>query len=244
MRVWPAIDLRGGCAVRLQQGDFDRETVFGDDPLAVARRWIEQGAECLHLVDLDGARSGEPINLPVATRIAAELGAPCQFGGGVRDDARLDALVVAGFTRVVVGTTALRDPEWFRAACRRHPGRLALGLDARGGLVATAGWLETSEITAIELASRYAGLPLAAIVYTDIARDGMLQGPNLAATEELIAAVDVPVVASGGVTTAADVARLAAIGCEGCIIGRSLYEGKLTLGEALEAARGAPAAPA
>lgn len=244
MRIWPAIDLRGGRAVRLEQGDFERETVFGHDPLGVARAWVEQGAERLHLVDLDGARSGESLNLPIALRIAAEIGVPCQFGGGVRDDGRIAALLAAGFERVVVGTTALRDPAWFRGASFRHPRRLALGLDARDGRVAASGWLETSSVTAIELARQFRGAPLAAVVYTDIARDGMLSGPNFEAIAELIGAVNLPVVASGGVTTAADIARLAALGCEGCIVGRSLYEGRLTLGEALEAARGAPTAPA
>lgn len=238
MQIWPAIDLRGGKCVRLQQGDYDRETVFGDDPAAMARHWVDQGAECLHLVDLDGARDGLPVNFDSVRAILGAIDVPCELGGGVRDEQTIGRWFELGISRLVVGTRALSDPAWFCQMCRRWPGRLVLGLDARGGRVATAGWLETSDVAATDLAARYAQEPIAAIIYTDIATDGMLAGPNLDALRELRAAIDLPIIASGGVTRAGDVADLAAIPVEGCIIGRALYEGVLRLPEALKAARG------
>ena len=237
MQVWPAIDLRAGKCVRLQQGDYGRETVFGDDPAAMARHWVEQGAECLHLVDLDGAKAGQPANLDSVRSILAAVSVPCELGGGIRDEDTIASLLDLGLARLVIGTKALREAEWFRGVCRRFPGKLVLGLDARDGRVATDGWLETSDTAAIELARQFENEPLAAIVYTDIATDGMLAGPNLPAMREMRQAVRLPVIASGGVTTADDVAQLAAIDVAGCIIGRSLYEGRLTLGDALTAAR-------
>lgn len=236
MRIWPAIDLRGGKCVRLRQGDYQRETIYGDDPAEMARRWVDAGADCLHLVDLEGARDGSLPNLKAIEAIVAAVDVPCEVGGGIRDEATIDRLLGIGLDRLVVGTRALREPDWFRAVCRQHPGKLALGIDAKGGLVATDGWLQTSSTSAIDLARQFAGLPLAAIIYTDIARDGMLQGPNFDAMAEMNAAADCDVVASGGVTTAEDVRRLAQIGLAGCIIGRALYEGTLTLPEALAAA--------
>jgi phosphoribosylformimino-5-aminoimidazole carboxamide ribotide isomerase len=238
MQIWPAIDLRGGKCVRLQQGDYQRETVFGDDPVAMAQRWIAQGAEQLHLVDLDGARDGRPTNLAGIRAIVAAVGIPCELGGGVRDEATIRQLLDLGLTRLVIGTKALREPEWFGRMCRMFPQRLALGIDAREGRVATDGWLETSDVPAVDMARQFAGEPIAAVIYTDIATDGMLGGPNLAAIARMRAAVDVSLVASGGVRTAADVAQLAAAGVDGCIIGRALYENTLTLGDALSAARG------
>jgi phosphoribosylformimino-5-aminoimidazole carboxamide ribotide isomerase len=236
MRIWPAIDLRGGKCVRLAQGDYRRETVYGDDPAAMARQWIAQGATCLHLVDLDGARDGSMANVQAVQQIVAAVDVPCQLGGGIRDEDTIARYLDLGLSRLVIGTRALKEPPWFRQVCQRFPGQLALGIDAKGGLVATDGWLHTSSTSAIELARQFAGLPLAAIVYTDIARDGMLQGPNLAAMAEMKAAAGVPVIASGGVTTVEDVAALARLGIEGCIIGRALYEGTLTLADALSAA--------
>ncbi len=237
MQVWPAIDLRAGKCVRLQQGDYGRETVFGDDPAAMAVHWVEQGAECLHLVDLDGAKEGRPANLDSVRAILATVRVPCELGGGIRDDDAIAALLDLGLARLVIGTKAIREPDWFRRVCRRFPGRLVLGLDARSGRVATDGWLETSDTSAVELARQFDDEPLAAIIYTDIATDGMLAGPNLAAMREMQRAVRLPVIASGGVTTADDVSQLATLGVAGCIIGRSLYEGRLTLGDALTAAR-------
>lgn len=236
MEVWPAIDLRAGRCVRLQQGDYQRETVFGDDPGAMARHWVAEGARRLHIVDLDAARAGRPIQLPSIRRIVEQSGVPCQLGGGVRGQAAIEEMLDLGIERLVVGTAAVRQPDWFRQMCRQFPGRLALGIDARGGRVATDAWLSTSELSALDLARSFAGEPLAAIVYTDIARDGMLTGPNLEAMAQMQSAVDVPVIASGGVSSVADVARLAEAGLAGCIIGRALYEGALSLAEALIAA--------
>lgn len=235
MQIWPAIDLRGGKAVRLKQGDYSRETVFGE-PDAMARQWVEQGARCLHLVDLDGAKEGRPANLTAVKQILAAVDVPCQLGGGIRDQATIAALLEVGLSRLVLGTSALKRPDWFRHMARTYPGRLALGIDAREGMVATDGWLETSSTPATELASEFADEPLAAIIYTDIARDGMLAGPNVAAMAEMQQAVPLPVIASGGVTNRQDVAQLAAIPMAGSIIGRALYEGTLTLADALQAA--------
>ncbi|HVW36669.1 MAG TPA: 1-(5-phosphoribosyl)-5-[(5-phosphoribosylamino)methylideneamino]imidazole-4-carboxamide isomerase [Pirellulales bacterium] len=236
MQIWPAIDLRGGKCVRLQQGDYDRETVFGDDPAAMARHWAEQGGEYLHLVDLDGARDGRPANLPAIRAILAAVKIPCELGGGVRDEETIGELLELGLSRLVIGTKAVSDPDWLRRMARRFPGQLVLGIDARNGRVATAGWLETSDMPATDLARLFADEPLAALIYTDIATDGMLTGPNLQAMAEMRDATSLPLVASGGVSSAKDVAALAALRIAGCIIGRALYEGKLSLADALAAA--------
>lgn len=236
MQIWPAIDLRGGKCVRLKQGDYGRETVFGEDPAAMARRWVAEGAGYLHLVDLDGARDGRLVNRAAVAAIVQAVTVPCELGGGIRDEAAIRQLLALGLERLIVGTKALKEPDWFRAMCRQFPGRLAVGIDARDGRVATEGWLDDSRVPATELAQWFRGEPLAAIIYTDIAQDGMLAGPNLAAMAEMQAAVDVLLIASGGVTTAADVRHLAQLGVAGCIIGRALYEGTLTLAEALAAA--------
>jgi phosphoribosylformimino-5-aminoimidazole carboxamide ribotide isomerase len=236
MQIWPAIDLRGGKCVRLVQGDYRRELVFGEDPAAMAKTLVEQGAECLHLVDLDGARDGQPANLDSIRGILAAVDVPCELGGGIRDEATIVRLNELGLSRLVIGTKALREPDWFRAVVRRFPGKLVLGIDARDGRVATDGWLKTSSMPAVDLARQFDDERLAAIIYTDIAKDGMLAGPNVAAMREMQQSTQLPVIASGGVTTADDVARLAAAGLAGCIIGRALYEGKLTLAEALHAA--------
>ncbi|NUQ61454.1 MAG: 1-(5-phosphoribosyl)-5-[(5-phosphoribosylamino)methylideneamino]imidazole-4-carboxamide isomerase [Pirellulales bacterium] len=237
MQIWPAIDLRGGKCVRLQQGDYARETVFGDDPAAMASHWVGLGAEYLHLVDLDGARQGTPGNLRAVQAILEAVRVPCEFGGGVRSEETIRQLLDLGVARLVVGTLAIKQPEWFGRMCRLFPGRLVLGIDAKDGRVATDGWLQTSDVAAIDLARRFAREPIAAIVYTDIATDGMMAGPNVAAMAAMQAAIDLPVVASGGVTVKEDVARLAAARMAGCIIGRALYEGTLTLPDALEASR-------
>lgn len=238
MQIWPAIDLRGGRCVRLQQGDYGRETVFGEDPAAMARHWVELGAECLHLVDLDGARDGSPGNQAAVAAILAAVEVPCELGGGIRSEAIIRQGLDAGLTRLVIGTLALKQPDWFRQMCQKFPGKLVLGIDARNGMVATDGWLQTSSVAAIDLARQFAGEPLAAIIYTDIATDGMLTGPNVEAMAQLQAAVDVPVVASGGVTNREDIVRLAAVPMAGCIVGRALYEGTLTLPDALAASQG------
>ncbi|MCA9153469.1 MAG: 1-(5-phosphoribosyl)-5-[(5-phosphoribosylamino)methylideneamino]imidazole-4-carboxamide isomerase [Pirellulaceae bacterium] len=237
MRIWPAIDLRGGQCVRLAQGDYNRETVFGRDPAEMARRWMDEGAECLHLVDLDGAKDGRLTNREAIAAIVAAVKVPCELGGGIRDENTIRELLDLGLAQLVIGTKALKEPDWFRAMCRQFPGRLALGIDARDGRVATDGWLETSETLATELAGQFADEPVAAIIYTDIARDGMMQGPNFESTRQMKDAVGLPVIASGGVTTLDDVRRLSDIGVAGCIIGRTLYEGRISLADALAAAK-------
>ena len=241
MQIWPAIDLRDGKCVRLRQGDYEQETVFADDPAAVARQFVDEGAEHLHIVDLEGAREGLPINLPSVQLILDSIDIECELGGGIRDEQSITELLEFGLSRLVIGTSALTDPDWFRETCRKYPGKLVLGIDARDGRVATDGWLQTSDVEATELARLFAAEPLAAIIYTDIATDGMLRGPNVSAMAAMQAAVRTPVIASGGVTTAADVAALADAGLAGCIIGRALYVGTLTLPDALRAAQSAHA---
>jgi phosphoribosylformimino-5-aminoimidazole carboxamide ribotide isomerase len=236
VEIWPAIDIRGGRCVRLKQGDYGRETVFGEDPAAMARHWVGQGAARLHLVDLDGARDGRPANLASIEAIVEAVDVPCELGGGIRSEETISELLQLGLKRLVIGTLAIRDPDWFRGMCRQFPDRLVLGIDARDGRVASDGWLQTSDVSATELAGQFAHEPIAAIVYTDIATDGMMAGANVDAMAEMQAAVDLPVVASGGVTTVDDVARLAAVPMAGCIVGRALYEGKLTLSQAMAAA--------
>ncbi len=233
MQIWPAIDLRGGKCVRLRQGDYDRETVFGDDPPAMARHWVDEGAACLHLVDLDGARSGVVENWDSIRGILKAVSVPCELGGGIRDEQTIRRLLEIGLQRLVVGTSALKEAEWFRQMCGKFPGRLVLGLDARGGMVATEGWRQTSHTPAVDLVQQFAGEPLAAVIYTDIETDGMLGGPNLKTIAQLKDAIDLPLVASGGITTCDDVGRLAELGVDGCIIGRALYEGTLSLADAL-----------
>jgi phosphoribosylformimino-5-aminoimidazole carboxamide ribotide isomerase len=236
MQIWPAIDLRGGNCVRLLQGDYDRETVFGRDPAAMARRWVSEGAKYLHLVDLDGARDGKSVNREAIAAIVMAVDIPCELGGGIRDQQTIEQMLALGLARLVIGTKAVKDADWFRRMCRQFPGRLAVGIDARDGRVASEGWLETSEVAATELARSLASEPIAAVIYTDIARDGMMSGPNVQAMAEMRRAVSAPIIASGGVTIADDVRRLAEAGMDGCIIGRALYEGSLTLAEALAAA--------
>lgn len=187
MQIWPAVDLRAGKCVRLRQGDYDQETVFGDRPDAMARRWVDQGAEYLHLVDLDGAREGHLINGSAVAAIVSAVSVPCELGGGIRDESTIRELLGLGVHRLVVGTQATKYPEWFRDMCHKFPGRLVAGIDAREGRVATDGWLETSQIRATEWAERLSELPLAAIVYTDIAKDGMMAGPNFSAMREMAA---------------------------------------------------------
>jgi len=239
MQVIPAIDLRGGFCVRLRQGDYDQETIFGEDPAAMAARWESEGASRIHLVDLDGAKTGTPVNVESVRAILQTVSVPCQLGGGVRDERTIAAWLDAGLERVIVGTQALRDPAWFREMALKYPGRLALGLDARNGKVATDGWLETSDTAATDLAEQFDDLPMAAIIYTDIARDGTLEGPNRDATGALCRRVKTPVIASGGVGGLIDIERLATLPVAGCIVGRALYEGKFSLADALAKAGGA-----
>jgi len=235
MELWPAIDLRGGRCVRLLQGDYERETVFGDDPVAMARQFVAAGARRLHIVDLDGAKAGTPVQAALVERIVQAAGVPCQIGGGIRtlDTARRYA--AAGVARIVVGSIAIEQPHLLDELAAALPGRIVLGLDARDGRVAVRGWIETSPLTALDVARRHENLPLAALVYTDIATDGTLGGPNLKALSEMVSAVKLPVVASGGIATAADLAQVAALGAAGCIVGRALYDGGLSLAAAATA---------
>ncbi|WP_439626735.1 1-(5-phosphoribosyl)-5-[(5-phosphoribosylamino)methylideneamino]imidazole-4-carboxamide isomerase [Gemmata sp.] len=237
MFIYPAIDLLNGRCVRLRQGDYSRETVFSDDPAAVAKRWVELGADRIHVVDLDGAKAGKPVNGTVVREIVEAAGVPVQLGGGIRTDADLAAVFDWGVRWAVLGTRALQAPEWVRSTAARFPNRIVLGVDAKDGYVATEGWLEVSRVRAVDLARQVSDAPLAAVVYTDIATDGMMQGPNFAALAEMQAAVPTPLIASGGVCSLDHVSRLAEAGTPGCIIGRALYEGAIDLTAALALTR-------
>ncbi|MGF1580327.1 MAG: 1-(5-phosphoribosyl)-5-[(5-phosphoribosylamino)methylideneamino]imidazole-4-carboxamide isomerase [Gemmataceae bacterium] len=236
MHIYPAIDLRGGQCVRLRQGDYSQETVFGADPASMAKRWVDEGAKFLHVVDLDGAKDGHPVNQTSVQAITKAVDVPCQLGGGIRNEENIREVLGWGVRRVIIGTRALQNPDWLLQMCHEYPDQIVLGIDARNGMVATAGWLDVSEMSAFDLARRCADYPLAALVYTDISRDGMMQGPNFDATAEMAKTVSFPVIASGGVTTLDDVRRLVQIGVAGCIVGRALYEGQLNLPEVLEVA--------
>ncbi len=238
MLIYPAIDLLNGRCVRLRQGDYSRETVFSEDPVAVARRWVELGADRLHVVDLDGAKAGKPVNGPVVRKIVEAACVPVQLGGGLRTDADLAAAFDWGVRLAVLGTRALQAPEWVRIAAQQWPDRIVLGIDAKDGFVATEGWLEVSRVRAVDLAKQVSDAPLAAVVYTDIAKDGMMDGPNFEALAEMRAVVPQPVIASGGVCTLDHVRRLVSEGVPGCIIGRALYEGSVDLADVLAISRG------
>ncbi len=244
MILFPAIDLKDGLCVRLQQGDMARATIFHRDPAAQAREFEMQGFEYLHIVDLDGAFAGKPVNAGAVDRILETVGLPVQLGGGVRDTATVEAWLDKGVTRVIIGTAAVRDPPFVKQAARDFPGRVAVGLDARDGKVAVEGWAETSELSALEIAKRFEDAGVAAIVYTDIARDGMLQGLNLDATIALAEAISIPVIASGGLASIDDIKALLkprASKLAGAIAGRALYDGRLDAAEALNLIREARA---
>jgi phosphoribosylformimino-5-aminoimidazole carboxamide ribotide isomerase len=242
--LFPAIDLKNGEAVRLHQGDMARATVFSRDPAAQARAFAEQGFSYLHLVDLDGAFAGRPVNAAAVERIIAAVKVPVQLGGGIRDRATVDAWLDKGIARVIIGTAAVRDPALVKAAARAHPGRVAVGLDARDGKIAVEGWSKTSALSALDVARRFEDEGVAAIVYTDVNRDGMLQGLNLDATIALAEHISLPVIASGGLASLADVRALLeprAQKLEGAIAGRALYDGRLDPAAALSLLRQAQA---
>ncbi|HEY2110803.1 MAG TPA: 1-(5-phosphoribosyl)-5-[(5-phosphoribosylamino)methylideneamino]imidazole-4-carboxamide isomerase [Dongiaceae bacterium] len=233
MILYPAIDLKQGAVVRLLRGEMRQATVFNHDPADQARRFAEAGAGWLHLVDLEGALAGKPMNRRAVEAILAAVSIPCQLGGGIRDAATLDGWLEAGVARIILGTAALKDPALVREACRRHPGLIAVGVDARGGRVAVEGWAETSEVTALDLALRFADAGVAALIFTDVDRDGLLAGANIAATAHLAAALPIPVIASGGVAGLGELTALKATGVAGVIVGRALYDGRIDLREAL-----------
>jgi phosphoribosylformimino-5-aminoimidazole carboxamide ribotide isomerase len=242
--LFPAIDLKNGEAVRLQQGDMARATVFSRDPAAQARAFAEQGFTYLHLVDLDGAFAGKPVNAAAVERILTAVKIPVQLGGGIRDRATIDAWLDKGIARVIVGTAAVRDPALVKAAARAYPGRVAVGLDARDGKIAVEGWSQTSTLSALDVARRFEDAGVAAIVYTDVNRDGMLEGLNLDATIALAEQISLPVIASGGLASLADVRALLeprAKKLEGAIAGRALYDGRLDPAAALSVLRQARA---
>jgi phosphoribosylformimino-5-aminoimidazole carboxamide ribotide isomerase len=243
--LFPAIDLKDGLCVRLEQGDPSRATVFSRDAAAQALAFEVQGFEYLHLVDLDGAFAGKPVNAAAVERILETIGIPVQLGGGIRDMATVAAWLEKGVTRVIIGTAAVRDPAFVHEAARRFPGRVAVGLDARDGKVAVEGWAHTSELSALELAKRFEDAGVAAIIYTDVMRDGMLKGLNLDATIALAESISIPVIASGGLASIEDVRRLLeprARKLAGAIAGRALYDGRLDAQAALKLIRASRAA--
>lgn len=240
MIIFPAIDLKEGQCVRLMQGDPERATVYGKDPVAMARHWEKEGAEWLHLVDLDGAFAKKPVNDAIVLEIARSVSVPVQVGGGVRTLDCIDRYISGGVARVILGTAALREPEIVEQACTRYPGKIALGVDARDGKVAVEGWKESTPTGAVDLVMRFKGLHLAAVIYTDIHRDGMQTGVNIEATRRLMEMTGMPVIASGGVSNLHDIEALLglqALGLLGVITGRAIYEGTLDIKEAIALAR-------
>ena len=235
--LYPAIDLKAGQVVRLKRGDMAQATIYADDPAAQAASFQAQGFSWLHVVDLDGAFAGRPANAAAVRAILTATGAPVQLGGGIRSMATAEAWLQAGVTRIILGSVAVKDPAFVREACRAFPGQVVLGIDAQGGMVATEGWADVSDIPALDLARRFEDAGASAIIFTDIERDGMLGGVNLQATRAMAAAVSVPVIASGGVAGVADVRELRAApeGIAGAILGRALYDGRLSAVDALAA---------
>ena len=238
--LYPAIDLKGGQVVRLRRGEMADATIYSDDPAAQAASFAAAGFGWLHVVDLDGAFAGKPANAAAVRAILAATAMPVQLGGGIRNMATAAAWLEAGLARIILGSVAVKDPAFVREACRAFPGQVALGIDAKGGMVATEGWAEVSDIPTIDLARRFADAGAAAIIFTDVERDGMLGGANAEATRALAAAVAVPVIASGGVASAAEITALLAApeGIAGAILGRALYDGRMSPAEALAASQG------
>jgi phosphoribosylformimino-5-aminoimidazole carboxamide ribotide isomerase len=236
MILYPAIDLKDGNAVRLLRGDMDKSTVFNTDPAAQAREFVDAGCEWLHLVDLNGAFEGEPVNAAPVEAILSQCKVPAQLGGGIRDMATIENWLNKGLQRVILGTVAVENPDLVREAARAFPGHVAVGIDARDGKVATKGWAEETNVMVIDLAKSFEDAGVAAIIYTDINRDGAMQGPNVQATADLANAVSIPVIASGGVSSIADLKALKSCGAplNGAISGRALYDGAIDLGQALQ----------
>ena len=240
MIIYPAIDIRGGRCVRLTEGRFDAETVFADDPAEMALKWAGLGAEFLHLVDLDGALAGEGKNVPVIERILQSVSIPVQLGGGIRNLETIEKLLALGVTRLILGSAAVKNPQLVEEACKKYPGHIAVGIDAKNGEVAIEGWGKGSGVAATELAKQMATYGVETIIYTDISRDGMLSGVNVEATAALARACGVPIIASGGVASIEDIRRVKAVeadGVQGCIIGKAIYTGAVDLKEALALAK-------
>ena len=240
MIFFPAIDLKDGQCVRLLRGEMDQATVFNDDPAAQATHFQQQGSEWLHLVDLNGAFEGRPVNSAAVESILAAIDIPVELGGGIRDLETVEFWLDRGIRRVILGTVAVKNPDLVRAACRAHPGRVALGIDAKDGFVAVEGWAETSEITALDLARKFEDAGAAALIYTDISRDGAMQGPNIEATIAMADAVDIPVILSGGVSSMADLDAVMARASgrlEGVISGRAVYDGRIDVSKAVAVLR-------
>lgn len=241
MIIFPAIDIRGGKCVRLTKGCFDQETIFADQPVDMAKRWASEGAEYLHLVDLDGALAGKPVNTAAIKEIVKAVTIPVQLGGGIRTLENIRECLEAGVQRVILGSIAVKDPELVAAACKEYGDQIVVGIDARDGLAAVEGWGVTGGVSAEELAKRMAAVGVARIIYTDISRDGMLSGVNVAATAALAKASGISIIASGGVKDIADIQAIKEMendGIEGVIVGKAIYLGSLDLGEALRVARG------
>lgn len=233
MIILPAIDIKGGQCVRLLQGDYDQVTTYGDDPVSQALKWESLGAGMIHLVDLDGAKSGQRINRDIIGRIAAAVKVPVEVGGGIRDTQAVEDYLSVGVSRVIIGTAAIEKPEWLEEMVQRFGERICVSIDAKDGMIATDGWIKDSGIPAVEFIKRLEAMGVTHIVYTDIARDGMLQGPNFAMYEKIAAESGIGVIASGGVSTLEDIRTLREMGLYGAIIGKALYEGTLDLKEAL-----------
>ena len=240
MIIYPAIDIRGGRCVRLTEGRFDAETIFADDPAEMALKWAGLGAEFLHLVDLDGALAGEGKNVPVIERILQSVSIPVQLGGGIRNLETIEKLLSLGVTRLILGSAAVKNPQLVEEACKKYPGHIAVGIDAKNGEVAIEGWGKGSGVAATELAKKMAAYGVETIIYTDISRDGMLSGVNVEATAALARACGVPIIASGGVASLEDIRRVKAVesdGVQGCIIGKAIYTGAVDLKAALALAK-------
>ena len=240
MIVIPAIDIKNGRCVRLEQGLMSRETVYSENPRDMAIRWYKEGAEQLHLVDLDGAVQGHPVNKGLIKNIVEAVPIPIQLGGGIRDMRAVEAYLELGICKIILGTAAHKNPEFLESTCKRFPGKIILGIDAREGFLAVEGWTESTDISPLEIAKKYHSLEISAIIYTDIQRDGMSSGPNIKAIRNLAKAVDTPVIASGGISGLDDVAKLLPLskhGVTGMITGRAIYNGSLSLRDAIKLAR-------
>lgn len=237
MRIYPAIDIIDGACVRLVQGDYSQKTKFADNPIDVAKKWQAMGGEFIHIVDLDGAKSGAMPNFKLISEIASAIDVPIEVGGGIRTMEAVEKYLENGVERVIIGTSALSNPEFVKAAVEKYGDRIAVGIDAKDGMVAVNGWEEVSRTSALDLAAQMAEIGVAYIIYTDIATDGMLKGPNLEAMTEMVSKVKTNIIASGGVTTIEDVDKLKRVGVEGAIIGKALYTDRINLSEAVDAAK-------